>query len=44
MQLEFLRQLIKEQIEQTDDTELLDFVYKLLASESGNQLLYTSVV
>lgn len=44
MPLELLRQLIKEQIEQIDDPDLLDFVYKLLASESGNQLLYTSVV
>ena len=36
MQLELLRQLIREQIEKTQDPDLLDFVYKLLISESGN--------
>lgn len=36
MPLDLLRQLIKEQIEKINDPDLLDFIYKLLASEGGN--------
>lgn len=36
MPLELLRQIIKEQIEKINDPDLLDFIYKLLASESSD--------
>lgn len=36
MPLDLLRQLIIEQIEKINDADLLDFIHKLLASESCN--------
>ena len=39
-----LKKLIIERIQETTDPDLLDFIYKLLISESSNELFDTRVV
>ena len=41
---QIIKSLIIEQLEKTKDTDLLDLIYKLLVTESGQQPLDTGVL
>lgn len=42
--IEILRDLITAQVQKETDTDLLDFIYKLLLQESGNDALDAGIV
>lgn len=43
-EIETLKKLISEQVQACSDSDLLDFVHKLLLCQSSNQLLDTCIV
>lgn len=44
VEIETLKKLTVEQVQACKDPDLLDFIYKLLLSQSSDQLLDTCVV